>query len=100
MKIDFTGELRNWRDEPIMYNDEPATLATACLEALLADRDGERASGQEKAQRYALAMRIVGATEPVAVTAEEIALIKERVAMAYGTYVTGLIWAILENDTE
>lgn len=77
-------------------------LKNVCIGALLSERQDEKATGEQKLERFELARRIHkgGIAE---VTAEEIVLIKTRIATSHVTLVVGQVYEMLEqtngNDT-
>lgn len=59
-------------------------------------RGEENLSGEEKITRWKLATAIHKAEEEVALTPEDIVLIKKLVALMYGPNVVGPIWMMFE----
>lgn len=109
MKRDFSTVLRNLRGEIIRVEDPtrprpegeeppPATLAFVATEALMQHvRGDENMSGEQKLRLYRLAGKVVhgGVVE---VTAEEIALLKERIGKGYGPNIVGPAYELLDTD--
>jgi hypothetical protein len=87
MKIDFAHEfktidgdvlLRAKRNRATNATDEvPATLQWAVVEALLATQQNETLSGEDKAKRYDLALKIQEAKAPVELPVEDVAFLKK-----------------------
>lgn len=105
MKIKFAQVLRSL-DGGTMQEmqegkpDRDMTLGQACINALLTDVPNERQTGTQKFDRFKLAMRIGNEDDPIEVTAENVSLIKERLALVYSTYLVGVAWMILEGDND
>jgi hypothetical protein len=75
--------------------DKPFTLGFACVEALLLNHPKEEVGGNEKLDRYLLAMRIRQGGR-VELSSEEISKIKELVGAAYSPLVSGQAWLLLD----
>lgn len=87
MKIDFNqpmkalnGEDRKDRTGDIFRLRDACVVALDSLEQNAMGQVTEHIDGKEKYRRGELATRIYGAKEPIRLTAEEITLVKERVA--------------------
>ena len=99
MLIDFSEQLYDQKGEPLRdrRSGELITLSFAAREALLAVPQGGSVAQSEKLERFDLAMRILKATEPLAVTVKEAALIDDTCEKWWGIYVYGLVHYILEG---
>lgn len=102
MKINFAQVLQAMNGDPMQEIQEgkpnrDMTLGRACINVLLTDLPAERQTGTQKFDRFKLAMKIGNEDDPVEVTAEAVALIKERLGLVYGTYLVGVAWTILEG---
>lgn len=72
-------------------------LKTIAVTALLATIPGEgEVTGEDKAKRYALALKIQGSEGDVKLTSEEIVLLKKLIAKVYNPLVMGEAWQMLE----
>jgi hypothetical protein len=111
MKIDFNKVLVDLDQKPIMQSaidengkivltNKELTLAIAATVALLGDYPDERLSGQEKAQRYALATKIHGSNGlPLDMDLDDVKIIRDLVAKAYqGALVPGQVWFMFNGD--
>jgi len=96
--IDFTEALISL-DGTAMKVDggtEKLTLGTVAVNSLLATLEGDKnLAGTEKVKRYELAKKVFHQSS-VVLTAEEISLIKQRIADAYGPLVVGVAWHLLD----
>jgi hypothetical protein len=72
------------------------TLASVCATALVGNYpDEQKQLGDEKLKRFMLATKVHAGGE-VVLTVEEIALIKQLLAKAYGALVCGQAWMLLD----
>lgn len=99
MKIDFSKQITDFDGKAVPTDGDAdagaLTLKTVALNALLTLIPGENVEGEEKAKRYALALRIHGATEPLDLTAEEVAKIKQLAGRIYFPLVVGRSYELL-----
>jgi hypothetical protein len=112
MKIDFTATIDDLKGKPLPIQDgevdDPETkqkrpvfrdftLRDVCVNSLLLEtRGGDAIDGKEKVRRFRLADKIFGAAESIVLPAEDIVLLKDQVAKAYGALVTARAWDLLE----
>lgn len=95
MKVDFSRKLSNL-DGSIA--DDAPSLSEVVLKALLEDLRGDEVqSGKDKFDRALLAQRIHQSDGEADVTAEEVAMIKDRVGRAYPPLAVLRAWTILES---
>lgn len=96
--IDFKAEMKSLDDKPIptsVSDPTPVTLGKVCEEALIADHlPNDTPDAKEKNSRFWLAKKIHEAKEPL--TAEEIAMAKKVVGMAYGPLIIGRAYELLD----
>lgn len=98
MKIDTAQTLKSIRGEVLKdEKGDPVTLGSIMATALLAQVQGDDATGAEKAKRFALAVKVSADDLPVDLTVEEAAKIKELVGKAMGALVVGQVWNAIEN---
>ena len=101
-KIDTSIALYNMEGEPMAFPDKrPLTIGTVSIEVLCASYKDEEAlqnQGPEKNKRFKLAQRIKR-NVMVNLDSSEIVMIKDLVAKAYGTVVSGQMWELLEGKT-
>jgi hypothetical protein len=107
MKINVTQQLKSIEGEPLTTPKAtcpqcgqateavPVTVRQIVTGALMAQRQGETLSGEEKVRRYALALRVHNENEPD-LPVEDVALIKELVGQGYGPLVVGQVWVLLD----
>jgi hypothetical protein len=103
MKIDFNRVLIDLTGEEISESakepDKKATLKFITMQALMNNvRGDESLSGHDKFKQYELAQKVN--TGVVELTAEEIALIKERIGLAFHTAIIGPAYQLLEGMPE
>lgn len=97
MKLQLNQTLKTRQGEPIVLQDgKPRTMCDAIIDALDNPQFSEKKTGAEKHKINALALRIL-AGDPVEVTAEEVAQIKEAVGIGYGPLVVGQIYDAVES---
>lgn len=109
MQIDFTQTLHDLDGKPIakeLHEDgsvkTPATLGSVAIQAIMSPKivEGEPrpASGEEALRAIGLGLTIRSATGPVAISAEDVVYIKERIAATYtAPLVVGRAWQMLEG---
>lgn len=98
--IDFNQPLVGLDGKPILTGDAKApivlTLGEASVTALENTLEEDKtATGAEKFKRDELARKVYKKSD-VVLTAEEIALIKDRIGKSYGALVVGAAWRILD----
>jgi len=109
MRIDFDRALTTLDGEALKYaveacsacgrprEERSRTLRNACVDGLMATSPQDQAiTGEEKVRRYQLAVRIHegGVVE---VSPEDVVLVRERVALLFGSIVVGQVWPMLES---
>lgn len=101
MKINFSAVLTDLDGGAIKDGKKDLTLGTVATTALLGNYDDERPTGQEKSQRYALAVKVHGAnSHPLELDLDEAKLIQDLIAKSYTPLVVGQAWAILNGNAE
>ena len=97
--IDFTQALKGLDGKPITDGATPAikiTLSVVSVNALESALLGdERLAGADKFKMDTLARKIFE-NKAALLTAEDIALLKERLGKAYGALVVGAAWRLLD----
>ena len=108
MKLDVTRQLTNLDGTPLERpsracptcgradESEPITLRAVATTSLLA-QSRDQVPGDEKAKRWALAIRIEQEDAPV-LDLDELALVKRLVGEIQPPLVVGQVWAWLEGD--
>jgi len=103
MKLNLNVSLKGFSEEELKdQNGKVRTVASLCLDALLATYTNELIDGAEKIIRYNLALKLkedakIPKSGEINLTAEEITKIKELVGKMYPTLVVGLIYELLEK---
>jgi len=97
MKLNVEQPITDLSNMDIKDQEGPLTLKRVMLAALLAN-DQKPASDQEKFRRYELA-KAVNQGGDVTLKAEDVALIKVRIATVFSTLVMGRAWDMLEGQT-
>lgn len=102
MQVIFEGHtLLDLDDKPIPGTADGGhlTLKLAVCEALTTGVEGDHAlEGDKKLHQYKLARRIKKSAGPVDVSAEDITLIKARLAKRYNSLVVGQCYEIIERN--
>ena|ERR1035437_5513339 len=98
MKVNLNVSLKNM-DEVAMKDEQgnELPLKTFCVNALMADYQGETVDGNEKLKRYTLAKRIFKADGEVELSVEEAALLKQLVPKGHTPLVVGQLFELLEG---
>lgn len=107
MLIDFNTPILDMDDEQIMDDTKtpsiPTDLARLAVTSLMVPfPDEQNLSGDDKASRFLLALRIKQSTKdmlPIDVTPEEVSLIKKLIAKGFGPLPVGRAFAILNQDS-
>ena len=113
MKINFDAPILDLKGKPMMekqaaensvngnqprFIDVPVTLGSISAFALLAQKQGEKdVSGKEKASRFKLALRVSEGEHDL--KAEEVVLLKDRIAEVYSPLYVGRAWEILDPES-
>ena len=110
MKLDVTRQLTNLDGSPLVQpgtrcqtcghitDPEPVTLRGVLTTSLLA-QSGEQVPGDEKAKRWALAIRIQQEDAPE-LALKELELVQRLVGEIQPTLTAGQVWAMLEGEAE
>ena len=107
MKIDFAQELKTIDGSPLMRNKNeggvvitlPATLKWAAVEALLGS-ESDKLTGEEKGQRYELALTVQAATEPVDLPIEFVCLIRKLCDEFFAPLIVGQTRRLLDAKSD
>lgn len=107
MKLDFTQKIKNLDGQVITQEKgeqkKELTLKDICVDALLSNFESDRVDGNEKLDRYNLAVKIKLAHdsgELIELTVVEIEKIKKLVGLGYGTMVVGQVFIMLDAGTK
>jgi len=93
MKLVVTQQLTDIGGNPLPQN---LHMRKIFVDALLADyKDEQNVSGEQKLERYELALKI-NAEDEVELKVEQAALLKKLVAKAYTPLVVGQVWKAIE----
>lgn len=100
MLIDFSPELKTLDGQPLKEGPDkeakPLSLKLVCQNALLGVYQNDDANGEEKSQRWLLAMRLE-VTPVTEVTPEEVTRMKKLIGLAYGPLVVGQSYKMLNG---
>jgi len=98
MKIDFSAPLKALSGEDLKDGKGVTfTLGDAAVVALDAVSDEDRKlDGKEKYRRGALASRIYGAKEAIALDVDDLKLVKDLIGKIYGPRVVHEAWDLLD----
>lgn len=101
MKIDLSQTLHSLKKEPLKdEKDEFVTLKKLCVTALATENEeSSKESGEEKVKRFKLFMRLDDVKDFAELSAEEITLIKSKMAKLYSALAVGQCYAMLEGET-
>ncbi len=101
MKVNFSEFMKDLAGEVISSNKAELTLRDVSESALLGTyQDESQLSGEEKAKRWILAMRIHADPKNADLTIEEVALVKKLIGKAYAPLIVGQTWQVLENSSK
>lgn len=105
MRRDLTHPILDLSNNPIVENNAPVTLCTLSLSALMMPHQDELPghgqpglTGKQKADRYALAMKINANPSKVDLTIEQMALLKELIGKGFGPLAVGRAYELLEQE--
>ncbi len=100
MKINVASYIVDLNGNPRMKNEgtkEPLTVKDVALEALMSVLDADRGeTGEMKFKRFEIAQKVNAGSE-VELQPEEIAIIKQRIGVAFGAAVVGPAYKILNG---
>ena len=99
MEVIFERELKDLDGNDIPdQQGKPTTLRNIATNSIVAMfQDEKNIGGEEKLKRWDLALKVKNTSDPVSLTVEELALVKNMVAKAYGTLIVGQAWKMLEE---
>ncbi len=75
---------------------EDLALKDIIVNALLGEYEGEKLAGEEKLERYKLAMLIQEAKADIDLSSKDIVLIKELIGKSWSPLVSGQAWELIE----
>jgi hypothetical protein len=96
MQINFNKILFTLDKVAFKQDEKELTLKKVCVHSLLSD-ESVHEDGESKMKRWKLASRIHDSIDEIEVGAEEIALIKKKMAQVYSTGVVGAAYTLLEG---
>lgn len=95
--VAMTETIKTMVDGKEVSEEKEIPLKTFCINALMADYQGETVDGNEKLKRYTLAKRIFKAEGEVELSVEEAALLKQLVPKGHTPLVVGQLFELLEG---
>lgn len=100
MKIDFSTQLVDLYDGNLKLDEKTnLTLGVAACEALLSSYPGEdNLSGNEKADRWALAISIKRSNGPLEISRENVDKLKELIGKRFPAMVVGQAFDLLAKE--
>ncbi len=100
MQIDFSRVLVGYNGQPLADGETPISLGLIACNAVTAPIPGETLTGVQKVERVELARRIhrgMAGKATIAVTVEEVALLKQTINAAYPTPIlVAAAWELLD----
>ena len=96
MKVNFNQPIKELGGKTIQNEGKDLTLKDAACNTLCVAFADEQISGEEKAGRGLLAMRLY-ANPDIDLTLEELGLIKKVIGKGYGPIIVTQAWAMLEG---
>ncbi len=75
---------------------EEMTLKDAIVNALLGEFEGEKLTGENKLERYRLAMKIQEAKIEVDLVTDDVVLIKKLIGKSWSPLISGQAWIMIE----
>jgi hypothetical protein len=106
MKLDMMQVITDLDKNPIMApvaegvreTPEPLTLRMVLVNCLVHPRnDTEKTTGEQKVEKFDLALTMKRAERFVDVTPTQVTMLKTLVNAVYGTIITGQVWEILNT---
>ena len=100
MQVDFNKVFKNLDGTDISekpQSQEPFTLKTVAINAVLFQEKGEALNGQDSLKRFDLATAIYASKEPMDLDSGQIELIKQQIAKLYAPMIVGQSWKMLEG---
>jgi len=99
--VNFNDVLKNLRGEELKDvtdgKEQPITLKTVCVEALLTSYPKEELSGTEKMKRYRIAKKIDDLNgEALLLSVDELKQVKDLVGTRFSPLIVGAAYAILD----
>lgn len=99
MKVDFSVPLRAYTGQALTDADGALTLRAIACNAITAVLPGVTLTGLQKLDRVSLAGRIHAGPDPVTVTVEEVALLKQTIDALYlSPVIVAAAWGALDPE--
>lgn len=96
MMIDFATPIRDLKGLPVKVDGEDMTLGSVSIAALQQMFQNEDASAEVKVKRFKIAVRIANATAPLALTVDDVTIIKGVVGKFWNAIVVGRVFEALD----
>ena len=110
MKIKINSIMKNVYGEPLKSqrkkfrpkgSDKPTefedmTLKDVIVNSLLGEFEGEKLTGEQKLERYKLAMKIQDGKSEIDLNSKDVVLIKDLIGKAWSPLISGQAWELIE----
>ena len=110
MKIKINSIMNNVYGEPLKSqrkkdrpkgSDKPQefeemTLKDVIVNSLLGEFEGEKLTGEQKLERYKLAMMVQGAKAEVDLNSKDMVLVKDLIGKSWSPLISGQAWELIE----
>ena len=110
MKIKINSILKNVYGEPLKSQRkevlpkksdktpgfENMTIKDVIVNSLLGEFEGEKLTGEQKLERYKLAMKIQEAKVEIDLVTEDVVLIKDLIGKSWSPLISGQAWEMIE----
>jgi len=108
--INFDQVIKDLNGADVPYRAEegtvvPLKLGDACVQALMASAEGDKADGIQKLKRYNLAQKLQGSSDSeifptLRLNSKQKKLIEDQSALAWNTLIYGRIYEALEGPSQ
>jgi hypothetical protein len=98
VKLDFDAKILNLKNEPLKESDDDMTLGSViCSVMLNVIPEDQNGTGQKKMQMFRMA-QLASQGGEADVKAEDIVLLKDRVAKMCGALIVGRVYDLLDGS--
>lgn len=96
MMVDFEEAIRDVKGQPVKVDNETMTIGSCCVAALQQMFQNEDPPAETKVKRFKLAVRIAQATAPMALSNDDVSVIKLVVGKFWNPIVVGRVFEALD----